>query len=96
MKLFLLENKSPDMLGDRDIYVSAVVIAEDKESAKRIYPNAMVKHKHVDGTGWCYRSGLGRLLNTAWPDNLKHIKATEIGIAKTKSAKVVCSDFNGG
>lgn len=97
MKLFLLENKSPDMLGDRDIYVSAVVVAEDKQSAKKIFPSDFVKHIHVEGIGWCSATDKKKKIGLySWPHDLKYVKVTELGDAKAKRVKVICSDFNGG
>jgi len=86
MKIYLIEDNRANYWG-WDVFLGAVVVAEDSDDAKSIHPN---------GTNFVEWSGAGRR-NFGWVDKLSEITVTEIGEANIGQPRgVVMSDFRNG
>lgn len=78
-----------------DTYSDFVVIAPDKKTAKRTYPDQSLKRVWVENKGWHHDNGV-KFDAYAWVNDLKYIKVRLIGKANSEKLEVVCSSFNAG
>lgn len=97
MKIFLI---SQDVNDGYDTYDSAVVCAQNEESAKRVDPSGYYKIDE-QGNFW-FKYADGRMVNegTDAPHNwckMEDVQVQYIGEAKEGSYEgVICSSFNAG
>jgi hypothetical protein len=99
MNLYLI---SQGVNNDYDTYDSAVVVAEDEESARKIYPaiNDFVYTYHDDSWWWIWpghtTSESKEVHNYCWADadqvDVEYLGKAAPGV----EAGVICSSFNAG
>lgn len=86
MKLYLISQDEHD---DYDTYDSAVVAAEDEESARRMHPGNTLGDR---GDWWLESDRFG-----TWALHLEAVKVEYLGEAKPGTEQsVICASFNAG
>ena len=83
-----------------DTYDSAVVIAKDEESARRMHPNGKILDDAFFAEQRKYLSDYGRIPCNDWVTKLEDVKVELIGTQSLwfglKEASVIVASFNAG